>query len=278
MLKFSFVILHYNTYEETLNCINYIKQLDNQKLIEIIIVNNCSTDDSIKKIKKIYSSNEINILDSEYNTGFAKGNNLGFSVAKHALNSDYIVCMNSDVYIKQKNFLNLIDEEYKKSHFDLLGPAIYTLDGDNQNPVGYIHDTLEKINKTLILNKLRFLKSFFPKIKKQRTAVEKNSTTNNYQLNVPLHGACIIASSKFINNHEYLFYPDTFLYGEEDLMYYLSKINNETLVYSSSLEVIHAEDASTNSMFGRRNRSKKQFVLRNSTESLKILKKIMKNS
>lgn len=52
MKIFSFVILNYNTYDETLDCIKYLKQLENQDMINIIVVDNNSTDRSGIEIEK----------------------------------------------------------------------------------------------------------------------------------------------------------------------------------------------------------------------------------
>lgn len=279
-MKFSFIILHYNTFEETSKCIEYVKKLSLYNESKLIVVDNSSTDNSLSLIKKKFENQNIDFIASEYNTGFAKGNNLGYSIAKHKYNSEYIICMNSDVYIKQNDFLNLIEKEYKTSEFSLLGPAIYTKDGNNQNPVEYIHDTDEKIKKTLWLNKLRYIKTFIPnKIKRTHQRMSTKIDRNiGYQVGVPLHGACIIAGTKFIHEHEYLFYPDTFLYGEEDIVYFMSNCNNEKLVYSSVLEVFHDEDASTNNEFGVNNDIKKRFILKNSNKSLRILRNLMKKN
>lgn len=283
MKKFSFIILHYNTLEETSRCIEYIKNLTLFKDSQLIIVDNKSTDDSLSILTEKFKHDNIVFLKSEYNTGFAKGNNLGFSVAKHKYKSEFIIAMNSDVYIKQTNFLNLIEEEYMRSEFFLLGPAIFTINKENQNPVEYIHDTITKVNKTLFFNRLRYFKTYIPiennlRIKSYFKKNKKNIKIEEYLINVPLHGACIIASPKFIRDHEYLFYPDTFLYGEEDILYYTSNISNEKLVYSRTLEVVHEEDASTKKKFGKKNAIKKRFILHHSSKSLRILKKIMKNS
>lgn len=275
-MKFSFIILHYNTLKETKMCIECIQRLDLIDKTQIIIVDNCSTDDSYMSLCNEFREKNIEVIKSEYNTGFAKGNNLGYSLAKHKYNSQFVICLNSDVYIKQKNFLNLIELEFQDNKFDLLGPKISTLNGENQNPVEYIHDTYRKVNKTLLLNKLRYVKSYIPKKNNNKKVYSQKIVEKKRLFNVPLHGACIISGPNFINKHEYLFYPDTFLYGEEDILYYLSKVNNEKLVYSPFLEVIHAEDASTDNEFGTKNGRKKRFVLKHSGSSLRILKLLIK--
>lgn len=276
MKKFSFIILHYNTLSETTKCIEYIFALNKSEEVKIIVINNNSTDDSFSILNNKYSSEQIDFIDSEYNTGFAKGNNLGYSIAKHKYNSQFIICMNSDVFIKQINFLELIEQEYTLSQFHLLGPAIYTLNGGNQNPVKYVHDTKFKINKSIFLNRIRYLKSFFFLKHFKGMQFKKNDNKiEEYRINVPIHGACVIVSPRFIKEREYLFYPDTFMYGEEDIMFVVSRQRSEKIVYSSKISVFHFEDASTINTFANELGKRKRFVLKNSNKSLNILKKII---
>lgn len=286
-MKYCFVILHYRTLNETHQCVQHIKTLNNQQDIQIIIVDNGSKDGSILKLKELQMHmNNIFYVESEYNIGFAKGNNLGYSIAKHKFQAQYVILLNSDVFIQQKEFPEFIEELDQKTGFDILGPDIVTKKGHHQNPVGYIHENIKRVNKTIFLNRMRFLASFLPiEIKKpfKKRNVKVTETPNIDTLigesqieNVPLHGACLILSKNFIKSHEFPFYPDTFLYAEEDILYYLGQKKREKFVFSPSLKVLHLEDASTDLRFFDY-RKKKRFVIKNSTQSLKILKKLMKN-
>ncbi len=281
MSKYSFIVLHYNTFEETKCCINYIKQLEKYNDSKIIVVDNCSTDDSLEKLIKLFEFDKENIefIENEFNVGFAKGNNIGYSIAKHKYNSNFIICLNSDVYIKQSNFLELINSKFEEDEYHILGPRILNLNNEDQNPVDFIHDDIKKIKKTLLLNRLRLIKSYIPikkKLKNKRNDYNIIRPKTQELEDVALHGSCIVVSPKYIESHEFLFFPNTFLYGEEDILFYLSKVNKERVLYFPSVQVLHLEDASTNQSFGELSGSKKRFILKYSSESLKILKNLMR--
>lgn len=275
-MNYSFIILNYNTFDETRKCINHIKKIDDvQNKLNIIVIDNSSSDNSLEKLFEEYSNDKmVEIISMEYNVGFAKGNNLGYTIAKYKYNSDYIIILNSDVYIQSLNFINQINQLYLKYSYDILGPKISNLDGCDQNPIEYVHDSSRKINNTLILNLFRFI-YYFSNLYKEKDTTEKKTAAID-MVNVPLHGSCLIYSRKYIKQQEFAFYPDTFLYGEEDFLFYLAKRKKWKLLYSPTIDVVHAEDASSNSV-SKNIREKKLFILKNSTDSLKKLKSLIKS-
>lgn len=73
-------VLHYNDYEKTKVCVDScLRQTD--KSIRIIIIDNHSSNDSLNRLKKIYTSERIVFLCNYENYGFAKGNNIGVNFA-----------------------------------------------------------------------------------------------------------------------------------------------------------------------------------------------------
>ncbi|MDF2037694.1 glycosyltransferase [Cytobacillus oceanisediminis] len=288
-MKFCFVILHYRTLIETKECLQYLKKLDNQNDIQIIVVDNGSKDGSLKVLAdNMKEESNILFVEAEYNVGFAKGNNLGYTIAKYKYQAEYIVMMNSDVFIQQKEFIRLIEEIYGQTNFDILGPDIITKTGEHQNPLMLVHDNIGRINKTIFLNRIRSIATFLPfdlkrlfKNPKKSNAnikVQPNPDLGRVQFeNCPLHGACLIFSGNFVSLHEFPFYPDTFLYGEEDILYYLGQREKEKFVYSPLVEVLHMEDAATNICFSDY-KKKKRFITKHSSKSLKVLKELMKRS
>jgi GT2 family glycosyltransferase len=282
-MKFCFVILHYRTLNETLQCIQYLKKLKNQIDIQIIVVDNGSNDGSIEKIKNlVIEEGNILYVESEYNLGFAKGNNLGYTIAKHKYQATYIIMLNSDVYISDKEFPGVVDEINKQTNFDILGPDIVTKIGEHQNPVKIINDNIKRVNKTILRNRFSYFASFIPfgiknLLKKKSIKRKSEPSRELIQIeNCPLHGACLIFSQNFIEKHEFPFHPDTFLYGEEDILYYLGKKRHEKFVFSPKIRVLHDEDAATDLSFSNHGK-KRRFIIKNSNRSLKILKNLMKS-
>ena len=89
-MQLSIIIINYNTFQLTVNCIRSVREKLTGIHYEIVLVDNASVerdaDDFLKECPGIV------LIKSETNTGFAGGNNLGISHAK----GEYILLLNSD--------------------------------------------------------------------------------------------------------------------------------------------------------------------------------------
>lgn len=93
-MQVSIIIINYNTFELTCNCINSIYKQTKGISFEIILVDNASTKDNPDDFLNHFS--EITLIKSPTNLGFAKGNNLGIKKAK----GKKILLLNSDTILK----------------------------------------------------------------------------------------------------------------------------------------------------------------------------------
>lgn len=114
------IILNFNSYEETLRCIESVKKIeyDNYK---VIVVDNNSTDESVSVLRE--STEDFLLLENGDNLGYAKGNNVGI---EYGLNqgADYICVLNNDVEVK-KDFLKIIiDYMIENENVGICGPCI----------------------------------------------------------------------------------------------------------------------------------------------------------
>ncbi len=95
----SIVIISYNTADITINCLKSILQDKGLKEtpFEIIIVDNNSHDDSLKKIEQFHKQNncQLQIIKNKTNSGFGKANNQGLKIAQ----GNYVLYLNSDTII-----------------------------------------------------------------------------------------------------------------------------------------------------------------------------------
>ena len=133
--KICFVILHYLTISDTINCVDSILTLYNDYNINIVIVDNGSFNNTGIELKKMYKNiKNIEVIQSKTNLGFANGNNLGFKYAKEKLKANYIIMVNNDTVFKQKSFIDRIISDYKEYGYSVLGPKIVLKDG-NINPI-----------------------------------------------------------------------------------------------------------------------------------------------
>jgi GT2 family glycosyltransferase len=89
-MQLSIIIINYNTFQLTCNCIQsiYDKLLDVE--YEIILIDNASIECDANLFKKKFPA--INLIISSTNTGFTGGNNLGVENAK----GEYLLLLNSD--------------------------------------------------------------------------------------------------------------------------------------------------------------------------------------
>lgn len=88
----SCVVLNWNGWADTLECLGSLKECAYSHLT-IIVVDNGSTDDSVGRIKAAYP--DILLLESENNLGFSGGNNIGIRRALDT-GADYIWLLNND--------------------------------------------------------------------------------------------------------------------------------------------------------------------------------------
>jgi len=279
--KFAFVILHYYTIDDTINCVNSIKKLENYENIEIVIVDNASLNGSGKEIKEKYKNDKkIHVILSDENLGFARGNNLGFVYAKNELKADFIVMCNNDVYMLQDDLWKKIVQEYNESNFAILGPRILL----NNNKVCDYNDELpdiKKFKKQRVINKiyyffnkiyLRYVFGIFYRIIKYISKIwvkEKMVDTTIRKENVLINGCCIIFSKVYIDKFDGLD-DRTFLYYEEQLLYLRVIKNNMKSVYNPYILIFHNEGVATKKST-KNKRKRVNFQLKHEIDSLNIL-------
>lgn len=281
MKKYVFLILHYISIDDTIKCINSIQELYKNVKYEIVVVDNGSKNNTGIELKNKYAKdNQIHIILSKENLGFAKGNNLGFKYIKEKFNPDYIIMINNDIVMIDKKLCEKIDEDYQKYQFSVLGPKIILKDGCicNYNQklptVKQQKKRIAYLYFRLILNYLYFNKIIekYRFLKKQKKSKINNPT---FKENIILHGSILIFSKEYISKFDGID-DRTFLYCEEELLYLRLLKNNLKTIYDPNIFVIHNEDAATN-ISNKNNRKKNIFVDKELIKSNKILLKTLQN-
>ena len=90
----SIIIVNYNSAELTINCIDSIMKQTYDIKYEIIVVDNNSKDDSLRKINNMFGSSII-LIESKTNLGFGNANNLAAVKA----NGKYLFFLNPDTVL-----------------------------------------------------------------------------------------------------------------------------------------------------------------------------------
>ncbi|MBN1824239.1 MAG: glycosyltransferase family 2 protein [Endomicrobiales bacterium] len=92
----SIVMLTYNQYQDTKNCVESLDKYTKGIEYELIFVDNGSNDGTKEYLKKLEDSGrDVKAILNESNLGFSKGNNQGMRVAK----GDYVLLLNNDVLL-----------------------------------------------------------------------------------------------------------------------------------------------------------------------------------
>ena len=267
MKNISFVILNYKTYQEAIDCVNSILTTQTFPNIQIIIVDNGSPNDSVKKLEEQFVCEErVHVVVSDENLGFAKGNNLGIKYAREHFKSDFIVVANSDIIFEQPDYCEKMVEIYNRKAYAILGgDVIDTSRMQHFNPVARERIyTVPYMRKQVWVSEgkawlYRMIKLFHLKkvaeTKEKKTtrevngkAVAADSRMENELEHVLLHGCCLIFSKDFFTEFEG-FWPETFLHAEEEILYYLVEKKKMRMVYTPELVCLHKEAATTKQMY-----------------------------
>lgn len=271
-----FVILHYNNIKETMECVDSLEKFKQK----IVVVSNSKDYDNLKKIEKRVDK----VIINEENIGFAKANNIGCKYAIEKFKPDFLCVINNDIVIDQKDFLEKVEKLYKKYQFDVLGPKILPDDLPSVNPFP-VYDTLEKIEDRIKYTKklikiydnviLRNLLACYVLIKSKLKKALKPVNGDKDELGVALHGCALIFSKKYYERYETVFYNETFLYHEEEFLYYRCKHDNLTFLYSPEVELVHKEGRSLDNSF---NNNYKKLIFKNKEilKSLQLLEAVYK--
>ncbi|WP_251208674.1 glycosyltransferase family 2 protein [Acetatifactor aquisgranensis] len=104
--KVTVILVNYNGRKFLDNCIGSLKKQTYSNM-SVLIVDNCSEDDSVKFLKENYP--EIEVIACNKNYGFAKANNIGI---KYAIGqgTDYVMLLNVDTAIDSSLIEKLIRE------------------------------------------------------------------------------------------------------------------------------------------------------------------------
>ncbi|WP_415980148.1 glycosyltransferase [Faecalicoccus pleomorphus] len=283
-IKAAFVVLHYKAVEDTKECIKSILENVDARDVHIIVVDNHSPDNSGKVLCNEYKDNNfVTVIKNEKNLGFSNGNNIGYKYAKYTLNAEYIILCNNDILLFQKNFIKKLDEEFNNSKFAVLGPMVLTKDGRYTSSPSRItpldKDQVENLLKYYLwcyrFNKVHLLKMYYL----WRKLIGKKSvkTFNRYyqkQYDVSIHGCFMAFSRIYIDSFDGL-NENTFMYGEEEILYKTILNYKMKSVYTPEIIVYHKEDASTDSVH-KSNHSKKEFYYKNMVKSTKVLLELYK--
>ncbi|AAK81009.1 hypothetical protein BJV85_000828 [Clostridium acetobutylicum] len=116
------ILVNYNNFQDTIECVKSLRKIKNYHNYKVIIVDNDSKNDSVSKIKSFLQ--DCLLIESKKNLGFAGGNNLGIKYAmKH--NADYVLLLNNDTVVENDFLDKLLEVHENYGNVGIVGGKIY---------------------------------------------------------------------------------------------------------------------------------------------------------
>jgi len=221
LIELSVIIVNYNVCHFLKLCLQSVEKSSKNLAVEIIVVDNNSSDGSCEMILRDYP--EIILIQNKKNLGFAKANNQGVAES----NGKYVLILNPDTFVTENTFDKIIAFAKEKVNVGAIG--VQLIDGTGT----FLPESKRKIPT--------------PKVALNKFISRKGHKSLYYysQLNSDENGEVDILVGAFmlVKKDTYLkvgmFDEDYFMYGEDiDLSYKFLK-NGYKNYYFGKTKVVH---------------------------------------
>lgn len=215
------IILNYNSWEDTLKEAKLVREKAGIAWKDIIVIDNCSTNDSARKLEENASGQYV-FLQTGENRGYASGNNVGLRYA-YEKNYKYAWIINNDILFDDERILDkLIYVFDKEDQVAVVNPDIYAPDGHMYN-----RDSVRPTFFDLTLGMLAYRK-------KGRVIEDRGGYGYVYRP----QGCCMVVDLEKLCEIDYLD-EHTFLYSEELILAERLLAKDYKCVCCTAAKVIH---------------------------------------
>lgn len=231
----SIVTLNYKKKDLTIACITSLWEQFGKEfqrdLLEVIIVDNDSRDDSVQAIQDVIKHKKfsnMHVIKNSSNAGFGAGCNLG----AHKSKGELIVFLNNDTIVKDKGIMKMA--EYAKEHPEVavLGGQLRNFDGSLQPSVGKFYTPFY---------------AFLLLIGGQRYGILDNSPKTIQEVDWVKGGLLMIRRDVFEEIGG--FDEKIFMYTEDMELCYRVKLAGKKIYFYPDVLVLHKEHGSTSKTF-----------------------------
>jgi GT2 family glycosyltransferase len=222
---FAIIIINYNSYEKTIDCIASIRKTCGVPY-RVYLIDNASANDSAAVLEKEYKdAADVRLILSKENLGYARGNN---RCIKEAIRDGYKYALisNNDIVYEQ-GALDSLYEEITKNEYLIVGPQIVKPEGEIQRTVKYASPRFVKyiVRETYVSSLLRKF------IKKEQVPEKKQDV---YWI-----AGCAFAANLEMLDRIGLFDDRTFLYFEEYILAEKAKRTGMKMEYLPEARALH---------------------------------------
>lgn len=238
-LRVGIVILNYNDYLSTLQLLNTISMY--KSIDHIVVVDNCSTNDSYAQLKS--AQNQYwDLIQTSKNNGYANGNNVGIRYLIDKYDVDIIGIANPDVCFDEK-LVEVIKADFEKyEEYAILTGLQTGMRGDIHQHAFWKEMTIGR----LFLSNFRILNKINDKI---QNFVKKSIMQHADVFPVSTVEGCLFFIRAIDMEKIGGFDEGTFLYMEEDILTQRIKKTGKQIGIDPNIPFIHAHSTSVNQAF-----------------------------
>lgn len=132
--KVSVIVVTYNNLELTRACLESLDEYSQYGPLEIIVVDNASSDDSQAFLSAwVADSQNRRLILNEDNKGFAAANNQGLAIAS----GEYLVLLNNDTYVTPGWIRTLVRHLQRDKGIGLIGPVTNNIGNEAKIDIAY---------------------------------------------------------------------------------------------------------------------------------------------
>lgn len=259
------IILNYNNWEDTINCIKSVELFNSAKIKYIVVDNGSAEKKSLELLDanlcQLFFDNytKYNIIPTEHlllpycsllvnstNEGYARGNNLGLKMAMCDNTISHVMILNNDVLFVEDIIPELLSNLNTLKKCAIISPLLYKkeLQGLDETCARMAPSSKDLIIECLMIA-LGF-NSYRDIIKKKYWLfIKKPNLVNEKVLDIEMpSGSCMLLRKDLFFKIGF-FDPNTFLYFEENILSAKIKSLNMTNYILPYLKCIHLGASST---------------------------------
>lgn len=236
--KITVIILNFNNAKDTLLLVNDLIMQINVDL-NIIVVDNCSTDNSYQIIKDSVNHDKVKLIKSDLNGGYAYGNNYALKSIDQD-NNDYLAILNPDIQITDRSlFFNLVKRYELLKNVGFISPASINEKGIiNQYCAKKLPTYLDEILSSFLI---------FSKLIAKKNSYNYQNVDKNLSVEV-LSGSFLFTKFDFFCDIGF-FDEGTFLFCEERILYNKTSKKNKKNYLICDLNIKHFASTTIGSIY-----------------------------
>jgi GT2 family glycosyltransferase/glycosyltransferase involved in cell wall biosynthesis/Tfp pilus assembly protein PilF len=149
----SVVILAYNNWDYTKACLFSVRNWSDYPNLEIIVVDNASTDGGREKLRALEPQDErVRLILNDANLGVAGGYNAGLRAAR----GDYVVLLNNDTFVTRGWVRDLIRPMQLDPRVGLVGPLTNNIGNEQKVSIAYANmQEMQQVARRFVRFRLR---------------------------------------------------------------------------------------------------------------------------